>query len=71
MILSPATMQLNVLLSEIAILATLVNGVNILQTNDDGWAVANIRALNNDLIAAGYDVSTSGLTLREELLTLY
>ena len=33
---------------------TSVNAVwNILQTNDDGWAVANIRAQNNALNAAG------------------
>lgn len=30
---------------------------NILITNDDGWAVANVRAQNDALKAAGYDVS--------------
>ena len=38
--------------------ASLVNGqVKIVQTNDDGWAVANIRAQNDALVAAGFDVS--------------
>lgn len=37
-------------------LAVLVGGQNVLQTNDDGWAVANIRALNDALNAAGFDV---------------
>ena len=38
--------------------ACLVNGqVKIVQTNDDGWAVANIRAQNDALVAAGFDVS--------------
>lgn len=30
---------------------------NILITNDDGWTVANVRAQNDALKAAGYDVS--------------
>ena len=31
---------------------------NIVSTNDDGWAVAQIRALYSDMTAAGFDVST-------------
>ena len=31
---------------------------NIVSTNDDGWAVAQIRALYSDLTAAGFDAST-------------
>lgn len=29
---------------------------NIILTNDDGWAVAQIRAQNDALIAAGFNV---------------
>lgn len=32
-------------------------GTKIVLTNDDGWAVAQIRAQNDALIAAGYDVN--------------
>ncbi|TFY62436.1 hypothetical protein EVJ58_g3864 [Rhodofomes roseus] len=32
---------------------------NIVSTNDDGWAVAQIRALYTDLTAAGFDVIVS------------
>lgn len=31
----------------------------IILTNDDGWAVAQIRAQHDALIAAGFDVSTA------------
>ena len=30
--------------------------IKILQSNDDGWAVANIRALNTALNEAGFNV---------------
>lgn len=33
-------------------------GTKIVLTNDDGWAVAQIRAQNDALKAAGYDVGT-------------
>ena len=39
---------------------------NLVLTNDDGWAVANIRAQNDALRAAGYDV---GAALIREFLT--
>ncbi|KII84069.1 hypothetical protein PLICRDRAFT_46398 [Plicaturopsis crispa FD-325 SS-3] len=35
------------------------NGVKVLLTNDDGWAELNIRAQNDALIAAGYNVVLS------------
>ncbi len=34
---------------------------NIILTNDDGWAVAQIRAQNDALKAAGYNVSSKHL----------
>ena len=37
--------------------ATTVNAkVNVLQSNDDGWAVSNIRALNTLLRNSGFNV---------------
>ena len=32
---------------------------NIVSTNDDGWAVAQIRALYSDMTAAGFNVSSA------------
>jgi len=46
-------------------LAVLAGGQNVLQTNDDGWAVANIRALNDALNAAGFNVVLSAPTQNE------
>ena len=37
----------------------LVRGANIIQSNDDGWAEANIRAFYDALKAAGNDVVVS------------
>ena len=48
------------LLTSAAILATIAsaNGATkVVLTNDDGWAVANIRAKYNALVNAGFDVS--------------
>lgn len=39
-------------------LASIVSSQDIILTNDDGWAVAQIRAQNDALNAAGFDVST-------------
>lgn len=36
----------------------------IVLTNDDGWAVANIRAHNDALKAAGFDVRREMLLLK-------
>ena len=46
-------------LSLFSLFATLTatRGQNIVLTNDDGWAVAQIRAQFNALEAAGYNVS--------------
>jgi len=41
-----------------AFLAPTVLGTNILLTNDDGWAVAIIRAQFEALTRAGHDVSS-------------
>jgi hypothetical protein len=38
-------------------LITAVQAVNVVLTNDDGWAVAIVRAQNNALKAAGYNAS--------------
>lgn len=40
------------------------NSQNVLLTNDDGWAVAQIRAQNDALIDSGFSVCT--LFLRHE-----
>lgn len=48
------------LLKFLIVLSVLLGGVysqNIVLTNDDGWAVAQIRAQNNALKAAGFNVS--------------
>lgn len=36
--------------------ATAANGANLLLTNDDGWAVAIIRAQYEALVSAGHSV---------------
>ncbi|KDQ12581.1 hypothetical protein BOTBODRAFT_56638 [Botryobasidium botryosum FD-172 SS1] len=41
------------------LLSTAVSGLNILLSNDDGWAVANIRALKTRLEEAGHKVIIS------------
>lgn len=38
----------------------LTQGIKIIQSNDDGWAEANIRTFFNTLTAAGQDVVLSG-----------
>lgn len=35
------------------------NAARIVQSNDDGWAVKNIRVFNDALVAAGNDVVLS------------
>lgn len=42
----------------------LVQATKIILTNDDGWAVANIRALNQALIDGGFDVCCNILVER-------
>lgn len=45
-------------LVSILVFVASVNGqTKILVTNDDGWAVANIRAQYNSLKSAGFNVS--------------
>ena len=39
--------------------ASQAEATTILQTNDDGWAVANIRAQFDAFQAAGFNVSSS------------
>lgn len=52
------TMRSTTVLSLLA-LVTVVTATNIVLTNDDGWAVAQIRAQNTALKNAGYTVRTS------------
>ena len=40
--------------------ALAVQGIRIIQSNDDGWAELNIRTLNDALRAAGHAVVLSG-----------
>jgi 5'-nucleotidase len=40
----------------LAPLIAIAQATNIVLTNDDGWAVALVRAQNNALKAAGYSV---------------
>jgi hypothetical protein len=35
-------------------LPLVANAVNVVQSNDDGWAVKNIRVFYNRLVAAGF-----------------
>lgn len=48
--------HLTALLPLAALLPASVSAVNILLTNDDGWAEINVRALYNVLTAAGDSV---------------
>lgn len=41
------------------VLLTTAHATQIVQSNDDGWAVKNIRVLNDALVAAGNDVVLS------------
>lgn len=41
------------------VLLATANATRIVQSNDDGWAVKNIRVLNEALVAAGNDVVLS------------
>ncbi|KAJ4481139.1 sure-like protein [Lentinula aciculospora] len=52
---------MHLLTSSVALLSciNLVCSTNIVLTNDDGWAVAMIRAQNSALLEAGYDVILS------------
>jgi len=49
----------SVLLSVLLRFAFVDGQTKIVLTNDDGWAVANIRAQNSALIAAGFNVVLS------------
>lgn len=51
-------MKVSASLAVLPILA--VQGVRIVQSNDDGWAELNIRTLNDALRAAGHNVVLSG-----------
>ena len=46
-------------LSAILCLIPLIQAVNIVSSNDDGWAEANIRALYDALSASGHTVVLS------------
>lgn len=46
--------------SAVLVNALAVQAVRIVQSNDDGWAELNIRALNDALIASGHQVLLSG-----------
>jgi 5'/3'-nucleotidase SurE len=54
-------MRFNSLGSILAALSLLAptHAINIISSNDDGWAKANIRALFQSLTAAGYSVVVS------------
>ena len=45
----------------IACLAAAVQAQNVVLTNDDGWATANIRAQDSALTSAGFNVSALDL----------
>jgi hypothetical protein len=47
----------------LVVLATVASAQRIVLTNDDGWAVAQIRAEYNALQAAGYEVCHSLLVI--------
>lgn len=47
----------------LVILFHTVVGQKIILTNDDGWAVALIRAQRNALVSSGFDVSCSPCVL--------
>ena len=44
----------------IAATLPLVQGVRIIQSNDDGWAEINLRTMFNVLTAAGHEAVLSG-----------
>jgi broad specificity polyphosphatase/5'/3'-nucleotidase SurE len=44
----------------IAAALPLVQGVRIIQSNDDGWAEINLRTMFNVLTAAGHEAVLSG-----------
>lgn len=46
-------------LSILALFPLAVSAVNIVSSNDDGWAEANIRALYDSLTADGHSVLLS------------
>ena len=51
-------MQFNTIAALLASLSVVgsVNAVNIISSNDDGWAEVNIRALFDTLTAGGHSV---------------
>lgn len=53
------------------VLACCVYSQKIVITNDDGWAVAQIRAQNDALKAAGFDVSRLPVLYRISLTRVY
>lgn len=53
-------MKVSVSVSLALLNALAVQAVNIVQSNDDGWAELYIRSFNDALNAAGYDVVLSG-----------
>lgn len=46
-------------LSRLTLLPLVARAVNIVSSNDDGWAEANIRALHDSLTGAGHSVLLS------------
>jgi broad specificity polyphosphatase/5'/3'-nucleotidase SurE len=46
--------------SSLILAAALVQGVRIVQSNDDGWSEINLRTFFNVLDAAGHQVVLSG-----------
>lgn len=51
-------MQLNTIAALLASLSAVdsVNAINVISSNDDGWAEVNIRALFDTLTAGGHSV---------------
>jgi hypothetical protein len=58
----PASICLSIMRSSLIIAAALplVQGVRIVQSNDDGWSEINLRTFFNVLDAAGHQVVLSG-----------
>jgi hypothetical protein len=52
-------MHLGIILAPLLFLGRSAAALNVLSTNDDGWAEANIRAQFNSLVAAGFNVKLS------------
>lgn len=62
----------------LVLLPAVAQAVNIVSSNDDGWAEINIRALYESLSSAGHDVlvsapaeNKSGSGMQVDLISIY